>query len=331
MKTIIDYLERQQEQGNQWAVFEGDTLPDSTLNFNCFASSLEAESYCSCCQWYPDREEGSYKEINDRYHAIPSLLEEYRALTIVPEFRYISPVQVSGMLQAQGFELEPGKGLELASIQLGYGRIIAAVRRHDVIPEEIIDGYHIVEHHHQYAGGLVYELGHSATIRLSFDSRIEAEVAFRQLAHTIPQSSKRSMTELLLVGSFNSGTLLLNAEGFPLHNTGMVLANAARSGDMPEVNTVWDPSEQISYDQKFFIKLDEGKGKLIPLDDRLQEIFTFKQLQSYFTHGFRSMLSDGLIATAERVLARQGNAPQQNNPGSKPTHGHQEKRHGRKL
>lgn len=303
------YLEEQQKAGNHWVVFEGYELADSVYRLHAMASAIEAQSFCDGNGWVREIEDGSYREASYHFHAIENLLREYRSMTGIQEEMKATIEELKSRLQEQSLEINTYGDSEDLLLQLGIGRIVPARRSITLIPEQVIDSFHIALHHHQYAGGLIYELGHSAELRLSFTDKDKAHEAFLELSETIPQNSQRSMTELLLIGSFKGEQLQLDMEGFPLYYTGLVLSTAGRVSSEVKIEAVRDLTQTINIEQRFFIRFDETHNCVLTLDDHLQVTSTSSQLRSYCGYNFMCYMSKENI---ERVKLQNSKAPKAN-------------------
>lgn len=99
------------------------------------------------------------------------------------------------------------------------GFYVAMNQEQRIIPADHIDRY--IVQGHEYPRGMVYEIGHRLTRVMDTPDYEAARTAFEKAV----DRNNDSMVSHALLGQFKGETLKVDYEGYPLHNTAMILVN----------------------------------------------------------------------------------------------------------
>ncbi|WP_126248093.1 hypothetical protein [Chitinophaga rhizosphaerae] len=261
-------LGRLEEQGHRFVAFEGAFRNRDQIQLISFQTYNEAVKFCNRNAWVPDEEdqmrEGNYHihltenlaaELKWQMHGIvPSVTPQtdiVRELSAIPNFS----INLTGDLRA------------LYRLAAGRTELMDGVRL--IVPSEEAARFHVVRHQHQDQGGLIYELGHSATITFSSESLSDCKQVMLQ-DDWIKHESKREIREVLIACEYKGKRFEIDDEGFPIGACGKVISSRYIDGNDTEYNTDFvKMDEPIKEQYAVFVKLLPDIGRVTFLDEQL--------------------------------------------------------------
>lgn len=301
-ETILPHLQKQISEGRHWAVLDSMQLPEDLHAFTFFASSLEAEKYCT--------DKNLVKSPADVFKDLPwygylpvaNLMLEYRNRIGEAPTSSVSISTLAALVESSGLEIDGTQDgwRELALLSLGM--VVSATGILKMIPEQWIDGYHLVCHRHDFHP-TIYEIGHSVVVLKTEKDWPAALALLKERAAALKADEKNRYTELALVGGFRGRELNLDYEGSPGFSTGITLATSAYMGKELVVDIRCDPGKEWAQEQRPFVRYNEESGDLLLLDDKLRPIGDKHTLHHYLTGHFGPAL-DMDDAALKRLIQR---------------------------
>ena len=277
-----DFLKEKMTTGFRWVGYPGTDRPLTTENLLCFNSAMEASNWCQL----PENEAGAgqtmvevryFKPITDILISIELKLTGKEPVTFPPEDipEILQKCQVSPIFRHTYDSL---------CIQLSTGEIAVANHTRELVPAEHIERYHLVSHHHQLHQN--FQVGHSVRLIESFTHFSEGHRKFLELAPELTHDRAESIADLILVGQFRNGDILLDIEGRPDINTGITVATAYEYMGVLKLEANANLHLPQTIDQRLFVKLDAGVKGLQFLNDNLEPANTNTSFQSVHHYWF---------------------------------------------
>lgn len=259
ISELINELRTAKVNGYKWGAYElpqNGTSEQPILSY--FESSLEAEAFCNT-----DDFNRMYA-----YNAIDNLIQ---SLSPIPFKNSLTPTSsLNDLCTKHGLKVDT-----YALEQLQSGAFWPVRWQAEIIPEKVIDMYHVVSHYHP--GHQVYEIGHEVGIAGSFMGLDTAKNKFKELLEQYHQD-KDTKHDCLLIGQLKGIDLKLDMDGNPDLNSGITIFygyiryDATEKQRIIEVAQVHDLCKKMILTQDAIARYYPNNNNLSFYDQQLREI-----------------------------------------------------------
>lgn len=270
--VIHHFLALAEDQGWNWAAFDWPNN-GQVDHIQGFESADEAIRVCDEANNYFSYAEQNFIDVHYHFLAVDTLRFAMNPQPLL-ERPAFSMEALIAQLTAQDVGLMRSQDREQLLPAIQAGAVFSVVYDREINPENEVDRFIIVAHHH--AGHHVYEVGHIIKITEEFNSLEKAERSFAALIRQYHDNTDKNDYQLIRL--YRGFDYKSDMEGTPENYSGLTLKHAFYQYDTDLQAKTWrietdnDISQPKNIRHFLYAQYDAGSAKFKLMDDRLKEV-----------------------------------------------------------